>query len=194
MLAVVVIIGLVSALVLPQVGIIGSRSLDDQAAKLAADLEFARQRTVMTSIPHRVLLDLERGTWRLEWRPPAEDDSQERDGGGLGGAGAGFGAGEAREARAGRVAVDLTPPRRQRGEFEPLPTSYARRAELGTEVFFGAVETATGPVTRGEVSIAFERDGTAEPATIRLEELGGFAVELEVRPLADAVVVRDADA
>jgi len=189
MLAVVVIIGLVSALVLPRVGIIGARSLDDQAAKLAADLEFARQRTVMTSIPHRVLLDLERGTWRLEWRPPAEDDAE-----GGGGGPAGFGAGEAREARGGRVAVDLTPPRRERSEFEPLPTSYARRAELGTEVFFGAVETATGPVTRGEVSIAFARDGTAEPATIRLEELGGFAVELEVRPLADAVVVRDAGA
>jgi len=190
MLAVVVIIGLLSALVLPRVGIIGSRSLDDQAAKLAADLEFARQRTVMTSIPHRVLLDLEGGTWRLEWRPPAEDDAGERGGRGP----EDFGAGEAREARAGRVAVDLAPPRRERGEFEPLPTSYARRADLGTEVFFGAVETATGPVTRGEVSIAFERDGTAESATIRLEELGGFAVELEVRPLADAVVVRDADA
>jgi len=190
MLAVVVMIGLVSALVLPGLGVTGSRSLDDRAAELAADLEFARQRTVMTSIPHRVVLDLERGTWRLEWAPPAREE--DGDAARPGGAPGSFGAREARDARGGRVAADLAPPRRARAEFEPLPTSYAGPTALGEEVFFGEVVTPSGPVLRGEVSIAFARDGTAEPTSIVLEELGGFAVVLEVRPLADAVVVHHA--
>lgn len=184
MLAVVLIIGLVSALVLPRLGVTASRALDDRAAQLAADLEFARQRTVMTAVPHRVTLDLDRGTWRIEWAPPPTEEEEAEA------------AAAGRDARdtglRGRAYVDLSPPPRERGEFEVLPSSFARRAELGSEVFFGAVETPTGPVLEGQVSVAFARDGTAEPARIRLEESGGFAVVLEVRPLADAVVVQHA--
>lgn len=184
MLAVVVIIGLVSALVLPRLGITASRALDDRSVQLAADLEFARQRTVMTAVPHRVVLDLDRGAWRIEWAPPPSPEE------------AAEAAAEARGAEdelRGRAWVDLSPPARESDEFVPLPASFARRAELGSEVFFGPVETPTGPVLEGEVSVAFDRDGTAEPTRIRLEESGGFALVLEVRPLADAVVVRDAD-
>lgn len=179
MLAVIAIIGMVAGLVLPGLGFATAQALEDQARTLSADLEFARQRTVMTGIRHRVVLDLDVDAWWVEWQapptPPDPDaestpDPRPRDGG----------------------PVDLAPPRAVPGEFVPMPSGPGRRRRLDRGVRFGGVETDAGIAERERVSVAFERDGSADPAQVTLLDEDGYGLVLDVRPLADAVVVRDA--
>ena len=65
MLAVVAILALLATFVAPSLDAVRQRRLRAEAMSLAAQLEFARQRTVMTGVPHRVLLDLEAGSYVL---------------------------------------------------------------------------------------------------------------------------------
>jgi type II secretion system protein H len=176
MLAVVMIIGLISSLVLPGFGFATARALDDQAQELAAGLEFARQRTVMTAVPHRVVLDLDAQAWWVEWQPaPEVPDAAAVD--------------EA-ERKSGRI--DLSPPPTQASEFVALASGAGRRARLPDGVFLASVSTPEGVVERERVAVAFERDGSADPTEITLLEEGGTARVLQVRPLADAVRILDA--
>ena len=50
-----------------------------------------------------------------------------------------------------------------------------------------------GWIARGEVGVAFDHDGTASYTEIHIDDESGRRVALDVRPLADAVVVRDAE-
>jgi type II secretion system protein H len=176
MLAVVMIIGLISSMVLPGFGFATARALDDQAQELAAGLEFARQRTVMTAVPHRVVLDLDAQAWWVEWQPaPEAPDAAAVD--------------EA-ERKSGRI--DLSPPATQASEFVALASGAGRRARLPDGVFLVSVSTPEGVVERERVAVAFERDGSADPTEITLLEEGGTVRVLQVRPLADAVRILDA--
>ncbi len=176
MLAVVMIIGLISSLVLPGLGFATARTLDDQAQALAAGLEFARQRSVMTAVPHRIVLDLDAEAWWVEWQPAPEAPDTE--------------AVEEAERESGRI--DLSPPPTQASEFVPLESGAGRRTRLPDGVYLASVDTPEGVVGRERVAVAFERDGSADPAEITLLGEGGSARVLQVRPLADAVRILDA--
>lgn len=181
MLAVVLIMGLVASVVIPAVGARSSAQLRDQANHLANDLEFARQRTVMTAIPHRILLDLDGAAYRVEWwvtdeeidgsAPPLPDLDAELS---------------------GERSLDLAPPREGERSFRPLPSQLGRTAVLTDGIEFASVDAGSGPVQRGAVTITFARDGTVEPATIVLTDASGHRLALDVAPLDEAVVVRDA--
>jgi type II secretion system protein H len=174
--AVVVIMMLLLGMVLPSLGIGARRALDGEAEGLRADLELARQRAIATGTPHRLTLDLDDASYRLE-RWTNEQTAAEAD----------------PEPGARRPAIDLRPPRAVGGAFEPLPTRQGRPRILDSDVFIASVETAEGEAHRGAASVAFFEDGSATPAVIRLETLSGDAVELDVLPLADAVRVRALD-
>jgi type II secretion system protein H len=176
MLAVVMIIGLISSLVLPGLGFATARTLENQAQQLAAALEFARQRTVMTSVPHRVVLDLDAEAWWVEWQPAPEAPDAT--------------ALEEAERESGRI--DLSPPPTQAGEFAALESGVGRRSRLPDGVYLASVSTPEGVVERERVAVAFERDGSADPTEITLLGDGGTARVLQVRPLADAVRILDA--
>ena len=66
-LAVVAIFALLTALIAPNLGSLSSRTLRQRAESIAASLELARQRSVLTGIPHRLLIDLDQSAYRLEW-------------------------------------------------------------------------------------------------------------------------------
>jgi len=66
-LAVVAILGLTAAMVVPNLGMLGQRALRDQARELAAQIELGRQRAIMTGTPHRLLIDLDVASFHLEW-------------------------------------------------------------------------------------------------------------------------------
>lgn len=183
-LAVALLIGLVATIVAPGLGFTAARALDDHARTLAADLEFARERSVMTGVPHRVRLDLDAGAWRLEWEVAAEDEPEPEA------APEPFATGVLGVARG---ALELAPPRRPELAFLPLPAGTGREKRLAPAVFLERVATSEGVVERGSVGVAFAPDGTAEPAEIVLRDESGFGVVLEVRALADAVRVRDAE-
>lgn len=178
MLAVVLIMGLVASIVIPAVGSRSAAQLRDQANQLANDLEYARQRTVMTAFPHRLFLDLDGAAYRVEWLvtdaeaegrddPPPDLDAE----------------------LSGEKKLDLAPPRGGERSFRPLPTQLGRTALLTDGIEFAAVDAGEGPVSRGAVTVTFERDGTVEPTRIVLMDASGHRVALDLAPLDEAVVV-----
>ena len=67
MMAVVAIFALLAGFVAPNLGLLSSRRLQQQAEQISAQLELARQRAIVTGIPHRLAIDLEGGSYWLEW-------------------------------------------------------------------------------------------------------------------------------
>lgn len=169
MIAVVVLIALLYAVALPNLGLRGSRELDDQAEMLRADLELARQSAIATGTRHRLALDLDASRRHLErWDVP---DAEPADAG----------------PRDTRALPDLSAPRPPEGRFAPVERGPVGPHVLPERVWFERVETAEGVVERGTVGVEFAQDGSASPAVIRLANDRGDALSLEVLPLADTV-------
>ena len=182
MIAVVAIAALLVALVAPNLNRLTGRTLREAADDLAARLELARQRTVATGIPHRLWIDLDGATYRLEWvageaeasgaaepAPPAELDLR------------------------GDAPLPLEAPRDETRAFRPLPGRLGRDEVLAQSLAFRGVETPAGLTERGEIVIEFAPDGTADSTTLILDDDAGNALLIDVLPLAEAVRVSDAE-
>ena len=112
-LAVISIFALIAGLAMPNFSALHSRNLKQQAQRLVTQLELARQRSIVTGVPHRLYIDVDGSAYRVEWlasekmaaggddwdslpssggngAPPTLDDSQLDD--------------------YGRQAIDLSPP------------------------------------------------------------------------------------
>ncbi len=172
------IIGLLAAIALPNLGIRTGRALDDESRRMAADLEFARQRAVMTGIPHRVSFDLETMAYWTEWFV-TEDRA--------------LGAGPEAELPAGAAdgeeeePIEMSPPRAEEPAWRRLAGVAGNVSRIDSLVFIDGIETSEGYVDRGELQLHFERDGTTDPAWIILSDDNGRAITLAVAPLADTV-------
>jgi hypothetical protein len=163
-----VIFGLLAAIALPNLGLRSARMLDEESRRLASSLEFARQRAVMTGVPHRLLVDLDQSAYRLEWygRPSEEPEP---------------------DAAADPARVELSPPLEAERVFEPLAGTLGELAWLDEAVHFAAIETPAGAFEEGTVQVEFDRDGTSEPAAFVLVNESGRSIILHVAPLADSV-------
>ena len=64
----VAIFALMAGLIAPRVGALTARTLHQRAERIVAQLELARQRAVVTGIPHRLLIDLDEGGYRSSGR------------------------------------------------------------------------------------------------------------------------------
>ncbi len=180
MLAVVAIFALLAAFVAPNLGLISSRRLQQEAQRISAQLELARQRAIVTGIPHRLAIDLDRGSYWLEWfRTQAEATGETETPAVL-------------DLR-GSAPISLTPPREAVREFRPLPGMFGRESALEKSLLFRVVETTGGSLDRGEAFVVFERDGTASPTEIVLADDDGRAIALVVLPLAEAVRIYDVE-
>jgi prepilin-type N-terminal cleavage/methylation domain-containing protein len=179
MLAVVAIFALMASFVIPNLGTLGSRALQSEAQRMAGQLELARQRTIVTGVHHRIWLDLDDASYRLEWLvSEAEID------------------GEATSAAPaldpdGAPLLSLAPPREAARQYRPLPGLLGRDRFLKPGLFIAGLETPEGWIQRGEAFIAFDRDGTTVYSAIVLEDESGRSVTLDVLPLAEAVRIRD---
>jgi type II secretion system protein H len=173
MLAVVAIFALLAGITLPNFNLRAGRAADDEARRLAAGIEYARARTVATGVPHRVVLDLEGHGYWIEWR--AADAAQEEP------------LDVYRRPPGGPIA--MAPPRQAQADFALVPSREGAPIWLPGEVAFVGVESAGSFVQRGLVALLFERDGTAEPASIALAETGGPVLWLELAALSDTVRV-----
>ena len=178
LMAVLMLIGLLAAIALPNIGIRSGRVLDGESRQLAADLEFARQRAVMTGIPHRVSFDLETMAYWTEWYVseiralgveeleallPETGDPQEE------------------------APIQMSPPRTEEPAWRRLTGVAGNLSRIDSLIFIDGIETSEGYIDRGELHLVFERDGTADPAWIVLADDDGRAVTLAVAPLADSV-------
>jgi prepilin-type N-terminal cleavage/methylation domain-containing protein len=166
-MAVVAIMALFIGIVLPNFGLRSRRVMEDEAKQLAANLEFARQRSVMTGVPHRVVIDVEEGSYWLEWLVS-----------------------EARAAGEEDLAELPVYELEGREEIHALAGSLGASTRVHEIVLIDGIEIAGGFLERGLVDIVFERDGTSESARILLSDEDGHTTGIEVLPFADTVRIR----
>ena len=179
-LAVLVIFALMAGVVLPNFGIRGARILDEESRRLASTLEFARQRAVMTGKPHRVVVDLDRRLYQIEAFGAPPDV-------------------ELAEAELAETAPPLTeddlnkpalsPPLREDLDYYPLLGTPGDIQRIDDEVAIEGVDYSAGTATEGVFQVVFERDGTADWASILLANQAGRKIALHVEYLADAVTI-----
>jgi prepilin-type N-terminal cleavage/methylation domain-containing protein len=170
-LAVVAILALLATFVAPNLGALRERRLHNEALQLAAQIELARQRSVVTGVPHRVLFDLEDAGYRIEW---------------LGDEEAG-GAALADLDLNGASPLPLSAPPAGIREFEPIPGLYGEFTWLDEPLYFAGLETAEGWIERGDTFLEFGRDGSGSHTEIVIEDGSGRRIVLAVLPLDDAV-------
>jgi prepilin-type N-terminal cleavage/methylation domain-containing protein len=181
MLAVVAMFALIAGLVLPTLNFGGNRAVRGEASDLAAALEFARQRAVMTGRTHQVVIDIEHNAHWVEWAPP-------RDPGGTPAADAAGNDG----AGGAAAPLDLVPPAVAVDRFEPVPDQFGRPHVADDRVAILGVRLPEGLRDAGTVALRFTPDGTADSGAILFGDPGGPpTVEVDVEPLADAVQVVD---
>ena len=193
-LAVVAIFALLAGLALPNFSALHARNLNHEARRLVGQIELARQRAIVTGVPHRLFIDIDGGAYHVERL------------GGEASAGAAAPAeavdlpaffDEAGDApfdltdQSGVSPIDLAAPRAEEPAYRPLVGTQGRVAYLDESSEFAGVETTGGWIDRGETFIRFERDGTADATTIVIAHESGPAMALEVLPLADTVRIRN---
>jgi hypothetical protein len=177
---VLIILALIAGVILPGLGVSSGRALRGEAQRLAADLELARERSAVMGVPHRLLVDLDTGHWRMEWLVTEAEALGEEN------------VGESEDLAAeGDERLDLSPPRDAEVAFYPVPSSFGRDTGLEGETYFVRIDTAAGPVTSGSVSLVFERDGSTDPVVVVLRDADGREVALDVEALDEAVGLRE---
>jgi type II secretion system protein H len=179
-LAVLVIFALMAGVVLPNFGIRGARILDEESRRLASTFEFARQRAVMTGKPHRVVIDIDRRVYQIEafGAPPDVELA------------------EAELAETAPAAPEedwnkpeMSPPLREDLDYYPLLGTPGDIQRIDDEVFVEGVEYSAGTAADGVFQVVFERDGTADWASILLANQAGRKIALHVDYLADSVEI-----
>jgi hypothetical protein len=169
--------GLLMSVTLPNFGALQSHKLRNAAEQIVERVDFGRQRAVMTGIPHRLAIDLDAGTYKLEWQ----------------GADAGNAAPQPKPMLepGGSPQISLAPPPATERSFQSLLGPLGRLEHLGRGVEFGWIETPGGEVDFGDAFIIFEGDGTSSYTMLVLNEPGGHELALEILPMADAVRIID---
>lgn len=197
MMAVIVIMGLVFALGIPRLGSSKQRLLKAEAESIATSLEFARQRAIMTAIPHRLLIDLEEGGYRIEWLATAEEAGAAAEGasptlggdGGFGGLEAAlgaFGAGDESDP------VSLRPPPRAERDYYPIANrQLGSFTWLDDALYFVGLESSSGWIEGGDVAIVFQADGTTEYSMLEIADADENHMTLEIEPILERVRRRD---
>jgi hypothetical protein len=176
MLAVLLLIGLIASLVLPNLGALSEQALRGEAQRLRAELERTRERALVTGIRHQLVIDLELGEYWTEWEPRREAEAPPAPG-----------------AAADGPRVAMEPPLRERRSFEPVPDLSGRPNALEQEIVFEGIELDGGFADRGILELPFEVDGSTESARIVLSRPSGDTLTLELLPLAESVRIVDED-
>ena len=181
LMAVVALFALLAGLIAPRVGSLTHRTLRQRAEQMAADLELARQRAVVTGVTHRVLVDLEAGGYRIEWlATEAEAQGLEPEP-------------VAPLDLRGQAPIPLEAPLAELREYRPVPGKLGDFVQLEDSLALAGVETPGGWIDRGEASVEFERDGSAATSSIFVDDEDGRRIVLEVLPLSDAVRIGDVE-
>lgn len=176
-LAVVAILALVAAFVVPNMGGFRRRALRAEAQQIAAQLELARQRAIVTGVPHRLWIELDQAEYRLEWLAQDPEDAE-------------LPAADVELDLAGNTPLSLSAPPVRELEYRPIPGNFGNLQVVAEPFYFEAVETPQGRITRGQVSVEFARDGTADYTEIYLQDAAGDQIALDVQPLDERVRIR----
>ena len=184
-MAVVIVIGMLMGLVLPNLNSRRGAQLESSAQQIAGTLQLARERAIVTGAAHRAFLDLEVGTSRIDWHvaedrafahlaDPSDASPSEKP---------------SREYSDGQ-SISLSPPEREERDYYPIPNRFGREDWLPEDIFFVGVNTADGWIEDGTVQIVFQIDGTTDYSEIVMRDNWENRIVLEIEPLLDIVRVR----
>lgn len=192
-LAVISIFALIAGLAMPNFSALHSRNLKQQAQRLVTQLELARQRSIVTGVPHRLYIDIDGSAYRVEWLASGQMAEGGDDWDSLpssGGSGVPPTLDDSQLDEYGRQAIDLSPPTiADEADYRPVNGIAGQLEQLDDAIFFTGIETDGGWIDSGETWIRFERDGSTDPTTIEIEHESGPAAILEVLALADTIRV-----
>jgi len=177
-LSVVAILALVAAIVFPNLGGVQARALRNEARRIGSQLELARQRAIVTATPHRLWMDLDQAEFRIEWLSTDPEAAVEP---------------EAELDLSGNGPLPLAAPRDEGLEYRPMPGSFGNLQVVTDPFYFEGVEAPGGWISGGEVTVDFERDGSASYTQIVIQDNAGHRVVLDVYPLDERVRIRDED-
>ncbi|MBW2715025.1 MAG: prepilin-type N-terminal cleavage/methylation domain-containing protein [Deltaproteobacteria bacterium] len=172
-LAVLLIGGLLMSVALPNFGALYSHKLQQNADQIVERMNFGRQRAVMTGVPHRLAIDLDAGTYKLEWQGNRASEPAKQP--------------KPKNELGIKAKLSLAPPPKVERNYQRISGPLGKLESLGGGIEFGWIETPGGEVDIGEAFITFEGDGTASYTILVLNEPGGEELALEILPLADAV-------
>ena len=189
-IAVIAIMGMVFAIGIPRLSTSKIRGLRTEAESIAASLEFARQRAIMTGVPHRVLIDLAEGGYRIEWLVDEDrafqltrDSDDEFSGGESNLAGPDYGS---------EQLIDFYPPVRDERDYYPIPSrQLGSFTWLADARYFVGLDSSSGWIESGDVEIVFDADGTTEYALLEIADASDNHLTLEIEPLLDRVRRRE---
>ena len=183
LMAVVLIIGLAMGIVIPNLTATRHSRLDEQARAVVARLELARERAIATGQPHRLLIDLEAGRYRVEWFTNDEGARAEDEG---------PAPPDATSLNADTSApISLSPPREAEREYRPIPSRFGEDEFLDSDNYFVGAQTPDGWIESGELQIVFDADGVSDFAELSIADAWDEQITLEVRPLLDTVRIHD---
>jgi prepilin-type N-terminal cleavage/methylation domain-containing protein len=187
LIAVVLILGLAMSLVVPNLTATRAGRLRDQARQVAQRLETARQRSITSGIPHRLWIDLEEGTMRIEWwvdedRAYGVDEDEEEES-----------APPVPEELDLSGPIPMSPPKGLEPEFYPIMGAFGRDARLPDDYYFVGLDTESGWFESGEVEIVFGPDGVTEYAELQMADAWDNTISLEIEPLIELVRIRERD-
>lgn len=198
-IAVVAIFAMVFSLGLPRLSISKKRRLEKEAETLTASFEYARQRAIMSGVPHRVFIDLENGAYRTEWWVTEEEAIAALEGssGELAASEQlrGIGDSDAANPYDSGSPLDRHPPRRAERDYSPVPNrQLGAFTWLNDATFFGGLEGSSGWIESGEVQIVFDADGTTDLALLEFADADDNYLTLEIEPILDRVRIREGKA
>lgn len=165
------------SVMLPNFGAMQTHKLRNSAEQIIERIDFGRQRAVMTGVPHRLSIDLDAGTYQLEWQGDRPVEPREP-------------ALPALEPEP-RKQLSLAPPAAKERSFETLQGPLGKIETLRGGIEFAWIETPGGETDFGEAHITFEGDGTSSYTLLVLNEPGGRELALEILPLAEKVRILD---
>ena len=163
-MAVVLILLLMAAIVIPRVSLVASQTALDDAKQLAATLDFTREKAVALGRAHRVVLDLDHAQYWIEAQPPAAMTPPTL-------------------AWAELDELPLVAPRVDTTAFAPLAGT--QPTPLDANVRIARVESDGSEASEGLAQIAFEPDGATPSTRVWIASGDSVLVHVDVAPLAD---------
>ena len=180
MMAVMAIMAWIFAIGVPRLGTSKLRLLRGEAESIAASLEFARQSAIMTAIPHRLLIDLEDGGYRVEWLV-TQDQA-------LGPGDDGFQASDFSLEGEDVNSIELRPPRRSDRDYYPVSNRrLGAFSRIDDALYFVGLDSPSGWIEGGDVAIVFQADGTTEFSMLEIADADDNHITLEIEPLLDRI-------
>jgi hypothetical protein len=164
------------SVMLPNFGLLQGHKLQKSAERVVEKINFGRQRAVLTGVPHRLAVDLDEGTYQLEWQ--GERSTQRKK------------PAPASLEPQPEKPLSLAAPKQTERSFESV-RGHEDVEFLGTGIEFAWIETPGGETDFGEAYIIFEGDGTSSYTLLVLDEPGGRELALEILPLAESVRILD---